>query len=71
MDFSMIYSLVWKIVFAILKKEGLFDENTTIDILGTTDTATTTTTQSTDSTSTGTGTPGSVLDSIIGRIGLK
>ena len=23
MDFSMIYSLVWKIVFAILKKEGL------------------------------------------------
>ena len=69
MDFSMIYSLVWKIVFAILKKEGLFDENTNLDLPGITDT--TGTTQTTDSTSTSTGSPGSVLDTIIGLIGKK
>ena len=70
MDFSIIFALVWKIVYSILRKEGVFDETMGLDLPGmtTTPTDTTTTTQTTTTTTdTGSGMP-AILESLLGRI---
>ena len=70
MDFSMIFSLIWKIVLAVLKKEGVLDDTMNLEIPGmgsSTGETTTPTTPTTPTEPSSGGTGNSFIDGIISK----
>ena len=73
MDFSMIFTLIWKIVLAVLKKEGVLDDTMNLELPGTgtstggTTVPTTPTTPTTPTEPASGGTGSSLLDGILSK----
>lgn len=67
MDYSMIFALIWKIVYAVLLKEGVFSSDMNFDVPGMSTPQVDTTTQTDPAANSGNTSSNSFLDSLINR----